>query len=191
DALGGVSSQTRLRLARHAFEHTAAYDAAISTWFAERGGSEHADAGEFPERLGVGLVRAATLRYGENPHQRGAVYAAEGSSGPLDGAEVLQGKEMSFNNWLDAEAARAVAGMFADDRPAAVIVKHHNPCGVALADTLGEAYERALESDRVSAFGGIVAFNGTVDEDAARAMAPVFTEVVIAPDYAQEALSLF
>src|SRR5439155_4070891 len=138
----------------------------------------------------TGLVRAASLRYGENPHQRGALYAAEGSNGPLDGAEVLQGKEMSFNNWLDAEAARAVAGMFGGDGPAAIIVKHHNPCGVALADTLADAYERALDSDRVSAFGGIVAFNGTVDEGAARAMAPVFTEVVIAPDYSPAALSV-
>jgi phosphoribosylaminoimidazolecarboxamide formyltransferase/IMP cyclohydrolase len=98
---------------------------------------------------------------------------------------------MSFNNWLDAEAARGVAALFAQEGPTAVIVKHHNPCGVAVAGSLAEAYERALEGDRTSAFGGIVAFNGEVNGEAARAMAPVFTEVVIAPAYTDEALAAF
>ena len=104
---------------------------------------------------------------------------------------MLQGKEMSFNNWLDADAARAVAGLFDATVPAAVIVKHHNPCGVALSATLADAYFRALEADPVSAFGGIVAFNGEVDEAAAAAMADVFTEVVVAPAYTDGALAAF
>jgi phosphoribosylaminoimidazolecarboxamide formyltransferase/IMP cyclohydrolase len=135
------------------------------------------------------LERRAGLRYGENPHQRGAIYVPEAGQGLLGGAEVLQGKEMSFNNWLDADAARALVSSFGS--PACVIVKHHNPCGVALADEPAAAYARALDSDRVSAFGGIVAFNVEVDEAAARAMAPVFTEVVIAPSFTEAALEVF
>ena len=185
DGDGGLTFETRRRLARRAFAHTAAYDAAIARWFGERA-SDTADG--LPERLVSTLVRRSTLRYGENPHQRGAVYAADGA-GPLGGAEVLRGKEMSFNNWLDAEAARAVAAMF--ERPAAAIVKHHNPCGVALAASLGEAYLLALDSDRVSAYGGIVAFNRVVDAAAAEAMADVFTEVVVAPGFQDAALEVF
>jgi phosphoribosylaminoimidazolecarboxamide formyltransferase/IMP cyclohydrolase len=185
DAKGGLSRDTRYRLAREAFAHTSAYDTAIAAWFAK----EEDDRERLPAFLSVALFRTSSLRYGENPHQRGALYMREGGPGPLGGAEVLQGKEMSFNNWLDAEAARAVAFLF--DRPAAAIVKHHNPCGVALARSLAEAYSRALEGDRVSAFGGIVAFNGEVDEDAARAMADVFTEVVVAPGFTEAARSAF
>jgi phosphoribosylaminoimidazolecarboxamide formyltransferase / IMP cyclohydrolase len=191
DANGGLSRETRFRLASEAFEHTASYDRAIGGWFAHQRTGEQAGE-ELPEHLVTRFDRVSSLRYGENPHQRGALYGAEGTDGPLGGAEVLQGKEMSFNNWLDAEAARAVAALFAgDERPAAVIVKHHNPCGVALANTLAEAYERALEGDKVSAFGGIVAFNREVDEAAAEAMAPVFTEVVVAPGYTPQALAAF
>jgi phosphoribosylaminoimidazolecarboxamide formyltransferase/IMP cyclohydrolase len=143
-----------------------------------------------PQALSIDLVREASLRYGENPHQRGAIYAREGGPGPLGGAEVLQGKEMSFNNWLDAEAARALAGLLVG-APAAAIVKHHNPCGVALGSTAAHAYERALAGDPVSAFGGIVAFNMEADEAAARAMSGVFTEVVVAPSYSEAALEVF
>ena len=182
--LGGLSRDTRLSLARQAFGHTARYDAAIAGWF-ERGWPS----GDLPPALRLPLRLESSLRYGENPHQRGALYATEGGPGPLGGAEVLQGKEMSFNNWLDTEAARALAGLF--DTPVAVIVKHHNPCGVALAGTLAEAYLRALEGDKVSAYGGIVAFNREVDEGAARAMAPVFTEVVVAPAYTEDALAAY
>lgn len=186
---GALSRATRLALARRAFEHTASYDAAISAWFAEQTAAPADD--ELPERITTSLRRRATLRYGENPHQRGALYAADGSPGPLGGADVLQGKEMSFNNWLDAEAARALASSLERGRPAAVIVKHHNPCGVAVGDTLAAAYERALDCDRVSAFGGIVAFNGEVDQAAALAMSAVFTEVVVAPAFSDGALALF
>jgi len=198
DQLGGLSPETRYRLAREAFSHTSAYDTAIAAWFAEVEGERQASVGQehigveqegLPEILSIALSRLSTLRYGENPHQRGGLYGPEAGPGPLGGAEVIQGKEMSYNNWLDAEAARAVAVLF--DRPAAAIVKHHNPCGVALGSSLGDAYARALEADRVSAFGGIVAFNGEVDEDTARAMAEVFTEVVVAPAYTDDALAAY
>jgi phosphoribosylaminoimidazolecarboxamide formyltransferase / IMP cyclohydrolase len=187
DRTGGVTAATRLSLAREAFEHTGTYDAAISAWFAQQ---DPAYAKDLPERILIGLVREPSeLRYGENPHQRAALYAREGSVPFMGGARVLQGKEMSFNNWLDAGAARTVAWSF--DRPAAAIIKHHNPCGVAVAETLKEAYQQALASDRVSAFGGIVAFNGEVDEEAAAATAEIFTEVVVAPAFSDAALAIF
>jgi phosphoribosylaminoimidazolecarboxamide formyltransferase / IMP cyclohydrolase len=187
---GGLSLATRLALARKAFEHVARYDEAIASWFASPGPSgEEPQDDVLPSRIARVYGRRSTLRYGENPHQRGGLYMLEGTPGPLGGAEVLQGKEMSFNNWLDAEAARAVAGAF--DRPVAVIVKHNNPCGVAAGATFAQAYTRALDSDRVSAFGGIVAFNGEADEEAAAAMAGVFTEVVVAPAFTPGALAAF
>jgi phosphoribosylaminoimidazolecarboxamide formyltransferase/IMP cyclohydrolase len=201
DEVGGLSRETRYRLAREAFSHTSAYDTAIAAWFVEQETEGETLAAEpevsigveeqegLPEFLSIALSRRTILRYGENPHQRGALYTPEAEPEPLGGAEVLQGKEMSFNNWLDAEAARAVAFMF--ERSAAAIVKHHNPCGVALGGSLPEAYRRALEGDPVSAFGGIVAFNREVDEETARAMAGVFTEVVLAPAYTDGALAVF
>jgi phosphoribosylaminoimidazolecarboxamide formyltransferase/IMP cyclohydrolase len=181
---GGLDRDLRAALAEEAFAHVAQYDAAIAAWFAGWTGRD----GPGPT-LGVGLERLAELRYGENPHQRAALYRSALSVGPLGGAQILQGKEMSFNNWLDAEAARALAGSF--EQPAAVIVKHHNPCGAALADTAAAAYRAALASDPLSAFGGVVAFNGPVDRAAAEAMAEVFTEVVIAPRFDREALDAF
>ena len=187
DRGGGVTAETRLRLARDAFDHTGSYDAAIAAWFRTR---DPTDDPELPAGILIGLSRqAGELRYGENPHQRAALYSMEGAGSILGGATVLQGKEMSFNNWLDAEAARRVAWSF--DRPAAAIIKHHNPCGVAVAETIAEAYAKALESDRVSAFGGIVAFNREVDREAAQAMAEIFTEVVAAPGFASPALDVF
>jgi phosphoribosylaminoimidazolecarboxamide formyltransferase/IMP cyclohydrolase len=191
---GGVGRDLRLDLAREAFAHTAAYDGAIADWIGdlETGRDE---GGVLPSSVHRPYEAAASLRYGENPHQRGELYRLAGGETPLGGAEVLQGKEMSFNNWLDAEAARALVSLFDPapdaDGPAAVIVKHSNPCGVALAGSLGEAYRRAYECDTVSAFGGIVAFNGEVDEDAALATKGVFTEVLIAPAFTDEALSAF
>ena len=188
DELGGVSRATRLDLAREAFGHTSSYDRAIAGWLQAQEQAEGDDG--LPGLLSLEFVRKASLRYGENPHQRGAIYTSEGGPGPLGGAEVLQGKEMSFNNWLDAEAARALAGLLVG-ASAAVIVKHHNPCGVALASTAAQAYERALAGDPVSAFGGIVAFNTEANEAAARAMSGVFTEVVVAPSYSDGALGVF
>lgn len=180
----GTELELRSGLAEEAFAHVAVYDAAIAAWFGARGERE-----SFPDGLTLGLERLSDLRYGENPHQPAALYRTALGAGPLSGAEVLQGKEMSFNNWLDAEAARALASSFGD--AAAVIVKHHNPCGVAVAESLAAAYDRALASDPVSAFGGVVAFNGEVDGPAARAMSEVFTEVVVAPGFTDDALATF
>ncbi|HYH27894.1 MAG TPA: bifunctional phosphoribosylaminoimidazolecarboxamide formyltransferase/IMP cyclohydrolase, partial [Actinomycetota bacterium] len=179
-----VSERLRSVLAAEAFEHVATYDAAIASWFRTRMFDQ-----PLPAALTLGLERIEELRYGENPHQQAGLYRQVMTRGPLGGAEVLQGKEMSFNNWLDAEAARGVASGF--EEPAAAIVKHHNPCGTAVATTLGEAYRRAFDSDPVSAFGGVVAFNREVDAGAAEAMSEVFTEVVIAPGYSPEAREAF
>ena len=188
---GGLSRDTRERLAAAAFAHTAAYDAAVAGWFAERAAGT-----DLPAFVGLGFEKVGDLRYGENPHQRGALYreagrgaTATGSSGPLGGARVLQGKDMSFNNWLDAEAAASLVAALPG--PACVIVKHNNPCGVAVAGSLDEAYRRAFDCDTVSAFGGIVAFDTAVTGGAAEAMREVFTEVVIAPGYEPEALAVF
>jgi phosphoribosylaminoimidazolecarboxamide formyltransferase/IMP cyclohydrolase len=182
---GGLTRSTRLGLAAEAFAHTAAYDAAVANWFAER----VADGDSLPEFVGVALRAATDLRYGENPHQRAALFETIGGPGVLGGAEVLQGKEMSFNNWLDAESA---SGLVAElSPPACVIVKHNNPCGAAVGSSFADAYRAAFASDEVSAFGGIVAFNGEVDSGAARGMADVFTEVVVAPSFAGEALQAF
>jgi phosphoribosylaminoimidazolecarboxamide formyltransferase/IMP cyclohydrolase len=180
---GGLSRELRRQLAAEAFAHTAAYDAAVGGWFASSEGA-------LPAFVGLAFEKLEDLRYGENPHQRGALYAEAAGPGPLGGAEVLiAGKEMSFNNWLDLDAAYALAAAFED--PAAVIVKHNNPCGAAVGGSLADAYARAFESDSVSAFGGIVAFNREADEEAARAMADVFTEVVVAPGFTEGALSAF
>jgi phosphoribosylaminoimidazolecarboxamide formyltransferase / IMP cyclohydrolase len=180
---GGVEVRYRRRLAAEAFGHVARYDAAIATWFWA------GETKEEPEEWALGLHRVTELRYGENPHQRAALYRTVLGPGPLGGAEVLQGKEMSFNNWLDADAALGLARMLA--KPAAVIVKHNNPCGAAVASSAAEAYRAALASDPVSAFGGVVAFRGEVDGAAAEAMAEVFTEVVVARRFAPEALAAF
>jgi phosphoribosylaminoimidazolecarboxamide formyltransferase / IMP cyclohydrolase len=186
---GGVSAATRERLAAAAFTHTAAYDAAVAGWFA----AGVADAA-LPGFVGLALEKVTDLRYGENPHQRGALYrdtvgvGGDGSSGVLGGAGVLQGKDMSFNNWLDAEAAASLAAALPAE--ACVIVKHNNPCGVAVAGAQDEAYRRAFECDTVSAFGGIVAFGSPCTRTAAEAMREVFTEVVIAPGFDAGALAV-
>ncbi|WP_456409722.1 bifunctional phosphoribosylaminoimidazolecarboxamide formyltransferase/IMP cyclohydrolase [Oceanithermus sp.] len=177
-------AQRRLRecLAARAFAHTAAYDAAIAAWFAER------LEGRFPERRLLVLERRASLRYGENPHQEAALYAVRGETGPLLEARQLQGKPMSFNNYGDAEAAWNLVSAY--DEPAAVAVKHQNPCGVAVAPTLAEAFQKAHDADPVSIFGGIVALNRPVDLPTAEKLAPLFLEVLLAPSYAPEALEL-
>ena len=182
---GGLSLDTRRALAAEAFAHTAAYDAAVASWFARE------DEG-LPSFVGLALEKVADLRYGENPHQRGALYAEAAGPGVLHGAEVLiEGKEMSFNNWLDVDAASMLAADLQPLGPAVVIVKHNNPCGAAVGSTPAAAYAGAFDSDTVSAFGGIVAFSGEADEGAAHAMAEVFTEVVVAPAFTQGALEAF
>ena len=171
DTAGGLSRDTRRSLAAAAFAHTAAYDAAVASWFAEQGADD-----ELPAFVGLAYQKLGDLRYGENPHQRGAIYREAAAPGPLGGARVLQGKDMSFNNWLDAVAAYELAAAMPED--SVVIVKHNNPCGAAARGSLAESYRAAFACDEVSAFGGIVAFHGEVDVDAAEAMAEVFTEVV-------------
>ena len=188
---GGLSLETRRALAAEAFAHTAAYDAAVASWFANPGGWFASDP-PLPAFVGRAFEKVSDLRYGENPHQRGALYAESAGPGVLGGAEILiEGKEMSFNNWLDVDAALTLAGDLDPLGPAAVIVKHNNPCGAAVERSPAGAYAAAFESDTVSAFGGIVAFGREADEDAARAMADVFTEVVVAPSFTEGALTAF
>jgi phosphoribosylaminoimidazolecarboxamide formyltransferase/IMP cyclohydrolase len=177
---GSLSDETRRRLALSAFAHTSAYDAAIVEWLS--GGDP------LPAFLNVPLVRAQSLRYGENPHQLGARYRRVGDRGWWDDAIQHGGKELSYLNLYDTEAAwRLVRDL--GDEPAVVIVKHANPCGVAVAADITDAYKAAHECDPVSAFGGIVAINRTVPAALAEALAPVFTEVVVAPGYEPEALA--
>jgi phosphoribosylaminoimidazolecarboxamide formyltransferase / IMP cyclohydrolase len=185
---GGITSLAmRRRLATKAFARTAAYDSAIASWFA------FADQGEMlPDSLPLSFSKAGALRYGENPHQSAALYLpqARGAAG-IAGARQVQGKELSYNNLNDADAALELVAEFRDDRPACVIVKHANPCGVASGPSLLHAYTEAYRCDSVSAFGGIVAVNRPLDGETARAITDIFTEVVIAPDADEEALAVF
>ncbi len=207
---GSTSLETRRRLAIAAFEHTALYDATIADYLRRGGAAEL-----FPVELTLGLRRVQMLRYGENPHQRAALYAwgrippGERSAGEhqpgespsgngrssshsptptVVAARVLQGKELSFNNLLDLDAALSAVASFIP--PTAVIVKHTNPCGLACADTVVESYRRAHAGDPVSAYGGIIGFNREVDETTAREMEGVFYEAIIAPSFAPGALEL-
>lgn len=180
-----VGEATRRKLMRKAFAHTAAYDASISAWLSAEAGDP------FPGELSLSFRKAQDLRYGENPHQRGAFYREHSApSEPTVGfARVLQGKELSYNNILDLDAALGLVLEF-PERPAAVIIKHNTPCGVAVDDALVKAYRTARAVDETSAFGGIVAFNREVDEATAQAMAETFLEAVIAPSYSQAALQV-
>jgi phosphoribosylaminoimidazolecarboxamide formyltransferase/IMP cyclohydrolase len=188
-ATGDTSAATRGELAAKAFAHTAAYDAAISGYLSSRdpGGNRV----RFPRYLTLPLERAYGLRYGENPHQAGAFYVErDAPAGSLARAESLGagGKELSFNNLVDVDAALDAVREF--DRPAAVVVKHTNPCGVAVAASLAHAYREAREADALSAFGGIVALNREVDEATARVLAETFVECVVAPAFSASALEL-
>ncbi|WP_207537539.1 bifunctional phosphoribosylaminoimidazolecarboxamide formyltransferase/IMP cyclohydrolase [Sabulicella rubraurantiaca] len=181
--VGGTSAALRRRLAAAAYARTAAYDSAISQWFS--GQLEE----EFPQRLAFAGLLRQTLRYGENPHQRAAFYL-DGSNRPgIATARQVQGKELSFNNLNDTDAAFECVAEF--ERPAVVIVKHANPCGVAEGATLSEAWDAALRCDPVSAFGGIIAVNRRLDAEAAEKMASLFTEVVIAPEADDAAIAAF
>ena len=170
---GATSPETRRRLAAVAYARTGAYDAAISAWFAAHLGEP------FPRRLVLAGELAERLRYGENPHQRAAFYAGGAARPGVASAEQVQGKALSFNNLNDTDAAFELVAEF--NEPACAIIKHANPCGVAWATSLAEAYARALAADPVSAFGGVIAFNRTLDEATARAIAELFAEVVIGP----------
>jgi phosphoribosylaminoimidazolecarboxamide formyltransferase / IMP cyclohydrolase len=170
----GATPELRQRLAAKAFGRTAAYDAAIASWFAAQSGEL------LPERLTITARRAQLSRYGENPHQRAAFYVAGEATPGVATATQVQGKALSFNNIADADAAFELACEFED--PAVVIIKHANPCGVALGDDLAEAYAKALACDPTSAYGGIVALNRSLDRAVAEQIALVFSEVVIVPD---------
>jgi phosphoribosylaminoimidazolecarboxamide formyltransferase/IMP cyclohydrolase len=182
-AQGGTTLATRKRLAAAAFARTGAYDAAISTWFAQKLEQD------FPPRLAVAGILKQTLRYGENPHQQAAFYT-DGSNRPgIATARQVQGKELSYNNLNDTDAAFECVAEF--DSPTVVIVKHANPCGVAQGGSLAEAWDLALRCDPVSAFGGIVAANRTLDAAAAEKISAIFTEVVVAPDADDAAKAIF
>jgi phosphoribosylaminoimidazolecarboxamide formyltransferase/IMP cyclohydrolase len=186
---GTVPEALRFELCRKAFAHTAAYDGAIAEHLG-RVTTAEAPLADFPVTKHPELHLERVLRYGENPHQKAAFFSVVGASGPsLARAAVLQGKELSYNNLLDLDAAMKLCAEFSE--PAAVIVKHTNPCGVAIsAEGLLSAYRQARETDPVSAFGGIVAVNRPVEADLAKEMAETFLECVIAPDYSAEALTL-
>jgi phosphoribosylaminoimidazolecarboxamide formyltransferase/IMP cyclohydrolase len=187
---GTLAASTRFALASKAFSHTAAYDGAISNWLTAR--SADGSSVEFPERINVHAEKVQDLRYGENPHQRAAFYRDERpAAGTLARYRQLQGKELSYNNIADSDAAWECAKAFAGEAAAAcVIVKHANPCGVAVAATPVDAYRRAFATDPVSAFGGIIAFNRPVDGATVEAVAAQFLEVLIAPSYTADALAV-
>jgi len=179
---GEVSLEIRRRLALAAFHRTARYDAAIAGWFEQEE--------QLPELLTMRYEKVLHLRYGENPHQRAAYYAGIGQHHLLSGVEKLQGKDLSFNNLGDLDAARSMLAELGDSA-AAVIVKHATPCGAAVGETVQEAYQKALASDPVSAFGGIVALNGPVDGELAGEITKVFTEVLVASEFTPEAREAF
>ncbi len=186
---GGVSLETRLRLATIAFQYIAGYDAAIADYLSRQGEQPE----RFPKELTVSLERIQHLRYGENPHQQAAFYRIKkGAPTPalptVAGAEVLHGKELSFNNLLDLDAALSAANSFS--APAVVIIKHTNPCGLACDDTLVEAYKKAHAGDPISAYGGIIGCNRSIDEATAQEISQLFYEAIIAPGYAPGALKI-
>ena len=177
---GGISGDFRKDLALQAFRHTATYDSAIASWLSGQ------------DQLNLSFSKKTDLRYGENSHQPATLYA-DGSGGGLAGAEQLNGKEMSFNNYVDVEAALRAAYDF--DQPAVAIIKHANPCGIAIADAgakdaILSAYQKAHATDPVSAYGGVIAANRTVTEDMARAVSEVFTEAIVSRDYEPAALEI-
>ena len=184
---GGTTLELRKELAAAAFAHTAQYDAAIATWF---GRYVEPDA-FFPPAMYLPLVRKTTLRYGENPHQKGAVYVAPDCHGvSVLTAQQLNGKELSYNNLLDLDSALAIVRMF--DRRAASVIKHNNPCGAATAGSLAEAAQKALDGDPQSAFGGVLAFNRDVDAATAERLATpgLFIEAIVAPSFQPAALEI-
>ena len=195
-ANGGFTLEQRRRLAAQAYAHTAAYDAAVSSWFAAvYAPDEVAAETGWPDVTAAVWTRRDVLRYGENPHQRAALYLRSGSAGSalaagagIAGAQVLHGKAMSYNNYVDADAARRAA--FGFSAPCVAIMKHANPCGIAVGADLAEAHRKAHACDPVSAFGGVIAANGTVTKEMAAQIAEIFTEVIIAPDFEPGALEI-
>ncbi|ALE79032.1 bifunctional phosphoribosylaminoimidazolecarboxamide formyltransferase/IMP cyclohydrolase [Pseudonocardia alni] len=183
---GGFVVEDRRRLAADAYRHTAAYDVSVATWMGEQfpAGDDDASA----EWVGATWTRERPLRYGENPHQSAALYT-DGTGSGLAGAEQLHGKEMSYNNYVDADAAWRAAHDHGD-RPTVAVIKHANPCGIAVGADVAEAHRKAHATDPVSAFGGVIAVNGEVSVAMAEQVAEIFTEVVVAPGYADGALEV-
>jgi phosphoribosylaminoimidazolecarboxamide formyltransferase/IMP cyclohydrolase len=182
---GDTSYDTRYYLARKVFSHTARYDTLISSYLNRQ--AEPDDI--FQPTLNMSFSRISSLRYGENPHMKAAVYREPLYDGlSIVDARILQGKEMSYNNYLDSSAALDLSKEFSD--PAAVIVKHNNPCGVALSESISTAYKMAFETDPISAFGGVIALNRDVDEATAKEILSLFVEIIIAPGFHHEALKL-
>ncbi|GGO74173.1 bifunctional phosphoribosylaminoimidazolecarboxamide formyltransferase/IMP cyclohydrolase [Nonomuraea cavernae] len=179
---GGFTLAERKRLAGLAYAQTAAYDVAVASWF----GGVYASEGDWPGFMGATWQLSSTLRYGENPHQGAALYSA--GTGGLANAEQLHGKEMSYNNYLDADAAWRAAWDLTG--PCVAIIKHQNPCGIAVGADVAEAHRKAHACDPVSAYGGVIAVNGAVTAELAGQIAEVFTEVVVAPSYEPEALEV-
>jgi phosphoribosylaminoimidazolecarboxamide formyltransferase/IMP cyclohydrolase len=190
---GGFTLAERRRLAAAAYAHTAAYDAAVASWFASSYAPDlTAEATGWPDVTAAVWTRADVLRYGENPHQQAALYQPMSRTVTADSgvasAEVLHGKAMSYNNYVDADAARRAAYDFSE--PCVAIIKHSNPCGIAIGRDLADAHAKAFACDPVSAFGGVIAANGTVTAQMATQVTEAFAEVVIAPDFEAEALQI-
>jgi len=187
EANGEVSRETKLRLAYKVFEETAAYDAMIANYLRKVNGYEM-----LPNKFTMTFDKVQEMRYGENPHQKAAFYReiGRGFEGTLPAAEQLHGKELSYNNINDTNGALDTLKEFGNDRPCAVAVKHANPCGVGVGETLYEAYMKAYDSDPVSIFGGIVALNRPVDLKTAQELAKIFLEIIVAPDFDADALEL-
>ncbi|MEV6780745.1 bifunctional phosphoribosylaminoimidazolecarboxamide formyltransferase/IMP cyclohydrolase [Streptomyces syringium] len=181
---GGFDLTQRKRLAAEAFQHTAAYDVAVANWFAD---DYAADEGPWPDFTAVTYARKQVLRYGENPHQPAALYT-DGTGKGLAYAEQLHGKEMSYNNYVDTEAARRAAYDHTD--PCVAIIKHANPCGIAIGSDVAEAHRKAHECDPLSAFGGVIAVNSPVSVAMAEQVAEIFTEVIVAPAYEDGAVEV-
>ena len=192
-AEGGFDLAQRRRLAAEAFAHTAAYDTAVATWTAEQFGDGTEEGAKWPAYTGLALERAEVLRYGENPHQDAALYVEKGGQPGVAQADQLHGKAMSYNNYVDADAALRAAFDF--EEPAVAVVKHANPCGIAVAspgaaDPMADAHAKAHACDPVSAFGGVIAANRPVTAGMAQTVKDIFTEVVIAPDFEPEAVEI-
>ncbi|HEY1917934.1 MAG TPA: bifunctional phosphoribosylaminoimidazolecarboxamide formyltransferase/IMP cyclohydrolase [Streptosporangiaceae bacterium] len=187
---GGFTLGQRRRLAARAFARTAAYDAAVAAWFAaDYAPDETAAQTGWPDQLGATWSRRAVLRYGENPHQRAALYLRGGADDlGIAGAEQLHGKEMSFNNYVDAASARRAAFDFGE--PCVAIIKHSNPCGIAVAGDVAEAHRKAHACDPESAFGGVIAVNSLVTAEMAAQVAEIFTEVLVAPEFEPKAVEI-
>jgi phosphoribosylaminoimidazolecarboxamide formyltransferase/IMP cyclohydrolase len=186
-AAGGFTMAERQALASAAFVHTATYDVAVASWMGSVV-TDLSDGTGFPRWMGGTWEKVTGLRYGENPHQPAALYRTAASTGGLANAQQLHGKEMSYNNYVDADAARRAAGDF--DQPAVAIIKHANPCGIAIGSNIAEAHRKAHACDPVSAYGGVIAANRPVSVEMARQVAEIFTEVIIAPEYADGAVEV-